>query len=80
MRCRSRRSSVGAGHIESAYETRRIAWIYFAYQGLAANRQRRFIKSDRPLEFLFLSHGLTDFLYQRDREIIALARPDPAVA
>jgi hypothetical protein len=24
--------------------------------------------------------GLTDFLYQRDREITALARPDPAVA
>ena len=23
--------------------------------------------------------GLTDFLYQRDREIIASARPDPAV-
>jgi hypothetical protein len=24
--------------------------------------------------------GLTDFLYQRDREITALARPDPAAA
>ena len=26
-----------------------------------------------------VDHGLTDFLYQRDREIIAFARPDPAV-
>jgi hypothetical protein len=27
-----------------------------------------------------IDRGLTDFLYQRDREIIASARPDPAVA
>jgi hypothetical protein len=28
--------------------------------------------------FLIVATGLTDFLYQRDREIIALARPDLA--
>jgi hypothetical protein len=40
----------------------------------------KLIAIDLPAMIEPLAHGLTDFLYQRDGEIIAFARPDLAVA